>query len=265
MKRILGILISLLFVFPATAQYRYASRIAPLPALPAVCDPNNGDIVYLTAGAGVSPGAYGCIAANTWRPLGAIGNQFVFNQGTITASTPFIQHTATWNNAGVSFVNFSSNITDTASAATSRLFQLQVGGADRFFVLKDGSLNSTSNVFAGAGNQFAFGSGGAARSRIASSADGLITLLNAASSGFGRLNLGPVNAANPAIATSTVGGQAQGIIILKADNNNQTFANLGAAANGSMIYCADCTIANPCAGAGTGAIAKRLNGVWVCN
>ena len=42
-------------------------------------------------------------------------------------------------------------------------------------------------------------------------------------------------------------------------------ASLGTPANGSIIYCSDCTIANPCAGAGTGAIAKRLNGVWVCN
>lgn len=43
------------------------------------------------------------------------------------------------------------------------------------------------------------------------------------------------------------------------------FASLGTPANGRMLYCPDCTIANPCAGAGTGAIAKRLNGVWVCN
>jgi hypothetical protein len=46
------------------------------------------------------------------------------------------------------------------------------------------------------------------------------------------------------------------------------FANLGTPANGvpqRPIYCPDCTIANPCAGAGTGAFAKRLNGVWVCN
>ena len=35
--------------------------------------------------------------------------------------------------------------------------------------------------------------------------------------------------------------------------------------NGSMIYCSDCTIANPCAGSGTGALLKRLNGVNVCN
>src|SRR5205085_2230853 len=44
-----------------------------------------------------------------------------------------------------------------------------------------------------------------------------------------------------------------------------TFANLGTPSNGTVAYCSDCTIANPCAGSGTGAIAKRLNGAWVCN
>lgn len=42
-------------------------------------------------------------------------------------------------------------------------------------------------------------------------------------------------------------------------------AALGTPANGTFIYCTDCTIANPCAGGGTGALAKRLNGAWVCN
>jgi hypothetical protein len=44
-----------------------------------------------------------------------------------------------------------------------------------------------------------------------------------------------------------------------------TFATLPAGNNGRMVYCSDCTIANPCAAAGSGAIAKRLNGIWVCN
>ena len=39
----------------------------------------------------------------------------------------------------------------------------------------------------------------------------------------------------------------------------------GAAMNGSNNYCSDCTIANPCAGAGTGAFWKHLNNVKVCN
>jgi hypothetical protein len=43
------------------------------------------------------------------------------------------------------------------------------------------------------------------------------------------------------------------------------FASLGTSPNGSLVYCADCKVTNPCAGGGTGAIAKRLDGVWVCN
>jgi hypothetical protein len=43
------------------------------------------------------------------------------------------------------------------------------------------------------------------------------------------------------------------------------FASLGTPIDGTFNYCNDCTIANPCASGGTGALAKRLNGVWVCN
>lgn len=43
------------------------------------------------------------------------------------------------------------------------------------------------------------------------------------------------------------------------------FTSLGIPGNGMLAFCSDCTIANPCAGGGTGAFAKRLNGVWVCN
>jgi hypothetical protein len=48
-------------------------------------------------------------------------------------------------------------------------------------------------------------------------------------------------------------------------STGMAFASLGTPANGTIVYCNNCTIANPCAGAGTGALAKRLNGVWVCN
>lgn len=44
-----------------------------------------------------------------------------------------------------------------------------------------------------------------------------------------------------------------------------TFSALGSSANGVIAYCSDCTIASPCAGSGTGALAKRLNDTWVCN
>lgn len=48
-------------------------------------------------------------------------------------------------------------------------------------------------------------------------------------------------------------------------SNGIAFASLGTPTNGRFVYCTDCTIANPCAGGGTGAFAKRLNSVWVCN
>ncbi len=43
------------------------------------------------------------------------------------------------------------------------------------------------------------------------------------------------------------------------------FSALGSFTNGTVAYCSDCTVASPCAGSGTGAIAKRLNSTWVCN
>lgn len=49
------------------------------------------------------------------------------------------------------------------------------------------------------------------------------------------------------------------------ESTGYAFASLPSANNGTQLYCSDCTIANPCAGSGTGAFAKRLNGAWVCN
>lgn len=47
--------------------------------------------------------------------------------------------------------------------------------------------------------------------------------------------------------------------------NSVAFASLGTPANGTINYCSDCTVAATCAAAGTGALAKRINSVWVCN
>lgn len=46
------------------------------------------------------------------------------------------------------------------------------------------------------------------------------------------------------------------------------FASLGTPADGTFVYCTDCTVTgagdNTCAGSGTGALAIRLNGAWRC-
>lgn len=57
-----------------------------------------------------------------------------------------------------------------------------------------------------------------------------------------------------------------------------TFANLGTPANGTQTYCSNCTVTTPascanvtttaactCTPGGAGAIAKRINGAWLCN
>ena len=42
------------------------------------------------------------------------------------------------------------------------------------------------------------------------------------------------------------------------------FNQLGAWANGSMVYCTNCQIGATCSGGGTGAFARRINGAWNC-
>lgn len=76
-----------------------------------------------------------------------IGRQAVVTQGAITASTPFITQTATWNNAGVTFVNLFANVTDTASAAGSLLVDLQVGGSSKFKVGKAGDITIPGDTY----------------------------------------------------------------------------------------------------------------------
>ena len=58
---------------------------------------------------------------------------------------------------------------------------------------------------------------------------------------------------------------ANGVYVPSVVFTSTAFARLGTPINGTFYYCNDCTVANPCAGGGTGALAKRLNGVWVCN
>ena len=57
----------------------------------------------------------------------------------------------------------------------------------------------------------------------------------------------------------------QGLVTPQLQMLNTLFVNLGTPTNGTFVFCSDCVIANPCAGSGAGAFAKRLNGVWVCN
>jgi hypothetical protein len=56
-----------------------------------------------------------------------------------------------------------------------------------------------------------------------------------------------------------------GTFTIEGGKTTQALGTANAAQNGSYFGCSDCTVANPCAAAGTGAVAKRQGGAWVCN
>lgn len=60
--------------------------------------------------------------------------------------------TDTWNAGGTTFSAIKMNVTDTASAAASKLVQCQVGGTDKFTVRKDGFTDINGNLRLSASN-----------------------------------------------------------------------------------------------------------------
>lgn len=60
------------------------------------------------------------------------------NGGTITANAPLLDLSQGWNNSGVTFQGVKLNFTDTASAASSLMLDLQVGGVSKVSFRKDG-------------------------------------------------------------------------------------------------------------------------------
>jgi hypothetical protein len=76
------------------------------------------------------------------------------NGATVTASTPLVDGTQTWNNAAVTFTGLKFNVTDTASNASSLLMDLQVGGSSRFSVSKAGLGAFKGQVASGFGYSF---------------------------------------------------------------------------------------------------------------
>lgn len=97
---------------------------------------------------------------------------------------------------------------------------------------------------------------------------GIIELLRQAADNTGDMlfyvaNAGAINEVMR--LTGAAGVLINGARPLSPGVTTQANLNTVFTANGQIIYCSDCTIANPCAAAGTGALAKRLNGVNVCN
>jgi hypothetical protein len=72
--------------------------------------------------------------------------RLVGTQGTITADAPVIDLTTTWNAGSTTFTGIKIDVTDTASAAASKLLELFVGGVSKIVLKKDGTVTGPAGV-----------------------------------------------------------------------------------------------------------------------
>ena len=71
----------------------------------------------------------------------ATNNSVDLGGATLTASDPVLDLSQTWNSGATTFTGLKLNVTDPASAASSMLVDLQVGGTSKVSILKSGQLN----------------------------------------------------------------------------------------------------------------------------
>lgn len=130
--------------------------------------------------------------------------------------------------------------------------------------------DTTTGFYQSAANTYTWVSGGvnywsqSANRTAMSNADvfGWSSTANSA----GTLDVNLVRASPGVLAVGTGAGGTGGTLLLTTTTYTAVaFAALGTPGNGTVEYCNDCTVVATCAGSGTGAIAKRLNGAWVCN
>ncbi|MCC3246655.1 hypothetical protein LG047_15240 [Methylocystis sp. WRRC1] len=133
-------------------------------------------------------------AAQRWKTFyaydAALAGKLTISTGTLTASTPGLNLTQTWDNAATAFTAANIDITDTASSAFSRLQSWQVGGVDKAYVRKDGWIYASTgyNVTNNAGSYI-----------LGASSDAILSRRAAAN-----WRLGAADAASPVAQTLSV-------------------------------------------------------------
>lgn len=81
--------------------------------------------------------AAGAFAGDSGFTFNSTNNTIDLGGATVVASDPILDLSQTWNNVAVTFDGIKLNITDTASAAASKLMDLQIGGISKFTVAKN--------------------------------------------------------------------------------------------------------------------------------
>jgi len=88
-------------------------------------------------------GAFGGMSGTSWNDT---NRALTITGATVTTSQPIFDLTQTWNAGAVTFTGWRLNVTNTASAATSLLMDLQIGGASIFNIRSDGATYVTGGL-----------------------------------------------------------------------------------------------------------------------
>ena len=168
---------------------------------------------------------------------------------TLTASSPVLNLSQTWNNAAVTFTGLRFNVTDTASAAGSLLMDLQVGGASRFRVSKSGIVtgpaSATFELASSTGQNIALNPG--AGGGVFLYSNNIAIAQNSANFGWldvplsrraaANLRLGAADAAAPVAQTLSVQSVSAGTSNTAGQNFTITGSQgTGNAAGGSIVF-----------------------------
>lgn len=182
----------------------------------------------------------------------------VTNRGFITTSSPGNLSGLQLNGNLLFAPDGTYNI---GAASTNRPIQIFSSGT-----ITSGAGFASNNPTAGGYNFLNHGS-------LRSVSDGIFRLNDNAATGATFLALGPNTASFAAI--QSLGNTLRvrlgdntanaSLASLNLQLSSTAFASLPADGNGTVRYCSDCNLANPCTSGGTGALAVRLNGAWVCS
>jgi len=227
----------------------------------ATTTPGTGVVTALGTNVG-SAGAFAVNGANTFSGNQTInettgGSGLTVTGATQTASNPVINATQTWNATGVPFTGIQLNVTNTASAAGSKLMDLQVGGASQFNVGKSGNTVISGTLGVGAVTSTSFLSASAAQylgwtsgSRLYNPADSQLQFANnAGTSSFVLSTVGGAYTATPKLQLGAADAaapvaQALGVQNVVAGTTDTAGQNLtvsgsvgtGAGAGGSILF-----------------------------
>ena len=193
----------------------------------------SGDLTVSASAAGsdtqVQFNNSGALGGDAGLAYNATTKALTVGGGTVTTSNPVIDASQTWNAVGTTFTGVKFNATNTASAAGSLLMDLQVGGAGKLAVRKDGAILTDGGAAYKATMKYGADAGGGGSFYI-----GRITLEDQVMLGAYGLTLG--NSTFLSFKSGAVDGANFGDVYLHRDAANTLAQRNGANAQEFRLY-----------------------------